>query len=272
MKALRYIDAILLMGLSIASIVITVCDYFDLFQSVSVFSNPNYLAILLVLLSVVGLHLGVAHMERLTFHDSLEGGTRRILDGFHTTATALIKGVHGANVRVFKDAGEQEHYLAQRLRDARIEICDLSWKEKLSRESALAHRIKAHRVFEAALAKAAERIPYREVYVFSDDRRRDKFRRRLDENIAGYSCRYFPDPGPVPRLQFVVIDREEVVFASSAYPCLCAIAQAELAQIFQSYFEAIWAAATPLKEANEVFEEEVRKVLTNDKTVGGDQS
>ena len=261
MKFVRYVDSVLLCILSLASILIAVCDYFNWFQGVAAFTNPNYITILIVLVSLIGIHLAVVHVERLPFRDSLDGGAKAILAGFHASATELIRGIRGASVRVFKDAAEQDLYLAERIRQAHVEVCDLSWKENISRESALSHRIKAHKSFEAALAKTAARIPYREVFVFSDEKRREKLKRRLAENVVGYSCRYFPDPGPVPRLQFVVIDKEEVVFASSSYPRLCSITQAELAVIFQAYFEAIWNSATPLKEATQVYKDEVRTVL-----------
>ena len=98
-------------------------------------------------------------------------------------------------------------------------------------------------------------------FVFGDGRRKEKLKRRIEENCAGYSCRYYPQPCSIPRLQFVIIDREEIIFASSSYPTLCAIRQAELCEIFQAYFDAIWSEAVPLKEGGNIYLDEVDKVL-----------
>jgi|GEM_PF-4950787 len=261
MKVLRYVDTALLVALSIASVVIAICDYFDLLQSISIFAKPNYSALLIVLIAGIGLHLAVVHVERLHFYESLNGGSKHILEGFRVSTDELIRGVHGASVKVFKDSAEQELYLAERIRVAGVEVCDLSWKERMSRESALPRRIKSHKSYESAIGKAAGRITYREVFVFNDERRKEKLKRRIAEGVAGYSCRYFPDPGIVPRLQFVIIDKQEIVLVASAYPCLCAVRQAELAQIFQAYFESIWSAAIPLKEATKLYHEELRRIL-----------
>jgi hypothetical protein len=262
MRLLRYVDAALVIGLSTASIVIATCDYFDLFQNISIFAKPDYSALLIVLISCIGLHLAFVHVERLHFYESLKGGSEHILQGFRLSTDELLRGVRGASVRVFKDSVEQELYLGERIRDAGVEVCDLSWKDRISRESALPRRIRSHKTYESAIGKAAARIPYREIFVFSDKRRKEKLKRRIDEGIAGYSCRYFPDPGVVPRLQFVIIDKQEIVLMASDYPCLCAIRQAELAQIFQAYFESIWNAATPLKEATKLYDEELKRVLS----------
>ena len=169
--------------------------------------------------------------------------------------------MNAVGVEIFKDSAEQEVYLAKRITEAKKEICDLTWKEKLSLSSALPKRVRTHKTYESSIARAAKKVPYREVFTFSDDRRIEKLKRRLAEKLPGYSCRYFPSPCEIPRLQFVLIDHEEVVFASSSYPFLCAIRQPELCAVFSEYFETIWSVAVPLKDGDVIHQDEVDKVL-----------
>jgi len=261
MKALRLIDAILLLLLSVAAIAIAIGHFTGIISIISWLPKPEYEVLLLVLLGAIGLHLGVVHFERIQFQNSFAGGADHLIAKFVEHATELLRGVHGAHVRVFSNSAEHELYLAKRFDDATVEICDLSWKELWSRHTELPVRVRARKTFETSVVKAARRISYREVFIFSDERRKAKLQRRLIENAPGYSCRYFPTPCSIPRLQFVIIDHNEIVFSSSSYRVLCAIRQDELAQVFQSYYEMIWAAATPLKDGLKIYDEEVAKVL-----------
>ena len=43
-----------------------------------------------------------------------------------------------------------------------------------------------------------------------------KLEQRLKENKSGYSCKYFKDDSDIPRLQFVIIDDDEVLFFASS--------------------------------------------------------
>lgn len=262
MKFLRHTEVILLIALSIAAIVVSVADYTGLLKRMHWDLAPEYNAMLLVLFGAIGLHLATSRLLDERFRESFEGGSDRLIKAFDQRAEALLGKVRGADVRAFANAAEQEHYLAKRLGEAHIEICDLSWKDTLSLHVALPDRVKSHKSYENSIAKAAKRIPYREVFVFSDPRRVEKLQRRIEEDLPGYSCRYFQPSSPIPRLQFIMIDREEIVFASSSYPKLCAIRQPELAQIFQAYYESIWAVAIPLKDGRKVHHEEVKKVVS----------
>jgi hypothetical protein len=264
MKWIRYTDTALLMLLSLAAILVGVADFTGLLDKIQWIPRRSPDILVLVLFGTIGLHLGNSHLADMRFHDSFEGGSKGLIRGFGDHAELLLRGVRGVAVCTFHNAAEQELYLAKRLEEAHVEVCDLSWKEKLSLHTALPDRVRSHKTYESGIAKAAKRIPYREVFVFSDERRKEKLRRRIEEDSPGYSCRYYDSTSLIPRLQFVIIDREEVVFASSAYPTLCAIRQAELAQIFQAYYEAIWEAARPLKEGKTIYRDEIQRVLSDD--------
>ena len=262
MTVLKYADTAVLLLISVISVIFSVADVFGLLDLVKWLPHLDYPVLLLALFGAMGLHLSVAHLERIRFYESFPGGTERLVRELSAQSQRLIEGVRGVQVVVFSSAAEQELYMAKRFEDAKIEICDLSWKESLSLHSLMPDRAKSQKAYESSIAKAAKRIPYREVFVFSDVRRVEKLQRRLQENADGYSCRYFDTTCKIPRLQFVLIDREEVIFAASAYPKLCAIRQAEIAEICQAYYNAVWEAATPLKEGPKVHHAELSKVLT----------
>jgi hypothetical protein len=261
MTLLRKIESISLIIISAASIGIAGIDYFGFFEKIAVLHSLNYVSMLFVLLSLVGLHLGATHLERVAFHDKFSGGIDAVLNSVEVSTEGLIKSVHGVKVTSFGDAGDQELYLARRIREAKVEVCDLSWKEKLSRHYSLNRRQKTHKSYESSIAKACQNVSYREIFVLSDERRKEKLKRRIEENHPGYSCRYYDVSSNIPRLQFVIIDKEEIVFASSSYPTLCAIKHKELGEIFQSYYDDLWDHAIPLKEGDTVFAAELRKAL-----------
>lgn len=244
-----------------SSILVVIIDYYNLFDNIDFFKTIDYVPILFVLISFIALHLGVSHLSTASFEERFSGGAAEINSGFERYAESIINSVHGVKLTTFRDAGEQELYLARRIKEAKLEVCDLSWKEQLSRHYSLKSRKKTHKSYEIGIAKACKTIPYREIFIFSDERRKEKLQRRIKENIPGYSCRYFNKSSSIPRLQFVIIDREEIVFASSSYPTLCSIKHKELGSIFQSYYNDVWDHATPLKEGDRIFSEEVEKAL-----------
>ena len=62
----------------------------------------------------------------------------------------------------------------------------------------------------------AQKIPYREVFIFNRPGRLEKLKRRLAENRPGYSCAYYEE-AKVPIVQFMLIDKEEVVVLSDQF-------------------------------------------------------
>ncbi len=251
-KFLAAVDLILLSAVALASIAITVLDYSKAFESVPFFADVNYSTFGVVLLSFVGLHLVYVDLDRR--HDRLSEAVREEAD-------RILRGLQGMEITVFATSEEMELYLARSVSEARQEVCDLSWKGSISASASLKPRKRSHAVYEASIDRTSERITYREVFVFNDKRRTEKLERRLKKNRPGYSCRYYPEPISVPRLQFVLIDHAEIIFASSSYPKLCAIKHPELSEIFQGYYEEIWRQAIPLIEGDKVYREEVAKVL-----------
>jgi hypothetical protein len=245
---LRRIDTILLVIISIIALTVAALDFAHVISDKEL--NPAVPALTLVFLSLLAVHLIVSHV---------------VAEDFQKHSTELLerisRGISLGEFRLFADAAEMEHYLSKRVAEAKKSVCDLSWKSKISAEFAAGHRQLSHGSLDRSITEASASISYREIFVFNDRRRIEKLERRLAEKNDGYSCRYFKDDTRIPRLQFVIIDDEEVFFfATSPHSQLCATRSPELCRVFKPYFDEAWNHANPIKEGQTVHENEVEKI------------
>ncbi|HEY3310339.1 MAG TPA: hypothetical protein VGK00_01755 [Anaerolineales bacterium] len=242
-KFLRKADPIILVVIALGAGVVSALDYFDLLGSISL----NYPALTLLLLSMIGLHLLVSHFSQEDFRVDTTALLQRVADG-----------MSAFDLRIYTDSLEIESNLARRILEARRSVRDLSWKAKISEGFSASDRQLAHEYMEKAISEASERISYREIFIFNDSRRAERLERRLAEQKRAYSCRYFKEDTHIPRLQFVIVDDEEVFFfASAADSILCSFRNKDLSKVFRSYYEAAWNAAIPIKDGSRIDEKQV---------------
>ena len=243
MVILRKFNLIILIVIALVAGTLSVVDFFDL----ATISPPNYPLLTLFLLSMVGIHLIVSHFSQEDFLESTKAALEKI-----------SKEANSDGFTVFNDSKEIESYLANRLLEAKKSVCDLTWKSTISEGFSASSRQLAHTYMDKCIAEASDRISYREIFIFNDPRRVDKLERRLAENKRGYSCKYFKDDTPIPRLQFVIVDDEEIFFfASSADSILCSSKNPELVKVLKSYYEAAWNAAITIKSGPNINNEQV---------------
>lgn len=249
---LRKVDLVILILIALATGVVSVLDFFGILDPKD-FSYPVFT---LLLLSAVALHLVVTHFTQEDFHAKTILLLSKLSDN-----TQLI------DLRIYSDSMEIESHLAQRMLEAKKSVRDLTWKAKISEGFSASNRQLAHGYMDKCIAETSDRITYREIFVFTDPRRVEKLERRLSENKRGYSCRYFREDCPIPRLQFVIVDDEEVFFfASAADSILCSIRSRELSNVFRSYYEAAWDSAIRIKEGPRVFEDVVAEIREHFRT------
>lgn len=252
MKRLEKLDLIVLGIISVFSIIITILDFFDITKDIPSLNNLDYSVISVLILSLIGFHLVSSHIKQNDSNENLLKDINNVLDN--------IKGVKVIN---FSTIDELEKHIATQIRKAKIEICDLTWKDKISSLYSVGPRKRSQRSYDSSISKISNSVTYKEVFIFSDLRRIDKLKKRLEENKPGYSCRYFPEFTDIPRIQFVLIDKSEIIFASSSYPKYCSIRHKELSEIFKSYFDSIWEKAIPIKDGTNINTVEVEKILKN---------
>jgi len=218
-----------------------------------IIKSDNYAPVTLLLLAAIGVHLVVGHF----LGDDFQQDTIQLLEKLDREASSLA-------VHMFKDSAEIESHLARAVLQAKTSVCDLSWKNRISAGFSASGRQLSHGYMDRCIAEASDRIAYREIFVFNDNRRVEKLQRRLSEQKKGYSCRYFPKDNAIPRLQFVLIDDQEVLFfASAADSPLCSITSPEVCKVFRSYYEALWAAALPIKEGPTVYQTQIDRILAS---------
>jgi len=250
-KIARTFEGLALLIVSIFSLGFSLYSFIAPLIGWSSFGNdiaPLLLAILGIL-SLIGFHLAVNSAAQKKHQDGVEDLMNR-----------AVLGVNGVAIREFASGDEMDGYLAKRISEAESEVCDLTWKRKVSGGYSLKARKAAQRKYVSSIKKRSEEIAYREVFIFNDVRRYDKLKIHLKANKVGYQARYFPMGTGIPRIQFVVIDKEEVIFASSSYPRMCALKHEALAQIFYSYFNEIWASATPIIDERSIHEETLKAI------------
>jgi hypothetical protein len=251
MKLLRKIDVILLIIISIAAIVIAVIHTLDLFSLAHLLAEINYSLICLVFLGLIGIHLALSFIiAEDNQHESLK------------KFDELITSSDNIKIKKFEDSFELETYLAKRVHEAKYEVCDLTWKLTISSGFAVGKRKDSHSVYEKAVKEFSDKLIYREVWIFNDSRRIEKFNKRMKENKNGYSCRYYKaekdEINKIPRLQFVIIDQNEVIFfASATNSLLCSIKGEAVYKICKPYFDEVWSNAIPIKEGKTIYQNEI---------------
>jgi len=249
MKILQRVNIILLLLISFFSLIITVFDFFGLLTKYELFQDFDYSKSILLILSMIGLYFVGRHIEQISFEK------KSISQLISLTDTETKE-----NVRVFENSTKLETYLAYQIKTAQSEICDLSWKKKISNQFNVGTRKESHSMYDNATKTKANDILYREIFIFNDKRRYSKFKKRLKESKDGYSCRYFDDE-KIPRLQFIIIDNKEVVFfAISENSLLCSIKGNNIGDIFKPYFDELWREATSLIEGENVNTKEIEKL------------
>ena len=178
------------------------------------------------------------------------------------TGTRIIDSLKGVEIEFFDDINKVDLYIAERIKEATSCVYDCNWQDS----SALnpRHRNQPQKQYasnaldksiKAFCAKKATPRAYKELFTFSYPANVAKLK---DHMTCGpnYSCGYFENTDAksrFPKLQFVAIDDEEIIFVSSAYvPNLCAIKNRRIASIFCSYFDQAWELGVKIKEADYV--------------------
>ncbi|MDN5201075.1 hypothetical protein QQ008_06875 [Fulvivirgaceae bacterium BMA10] len=239
----KQISKIFLGITALLAIILTILDLFNLFQPQFSFDK-----VVMTLLSLLAIYFVSKHYES-------ENQTDEIISKIGT-----LNNISQQNITLYDDSMEIESALGAALLKANKSVCDLSWKNQISTGFDVDKRKHSHSDLEKRITKSASNVAYREIFVFNDKRRFEKLRRRINENVDGYSCKYFEDNN-IPRLQFVIVDDNEVFFfASSAKSPLCSIKDPRVGKIFQAYFEELWDKAEYIKYGSRIYKEAIDKI------------
>ena len=155
------------------------------------------------------------------------------------------------------DIDEVDNYIAKRISEAKESVCDLNWQDFMTTNPMPRNEAKKKHIsnqIDKEIRKFCnhkkDKREYKEIFTFSYERNIDKMLDHINYGSV-YSCRYFDnkeEKTKFPKIQFVIIDEEEVIFVSSSYaPHLYSLKGKELVGVFRKYFEQAWQLATEFK-------------------------
>jgi len=248
------VDVIFLFLISLFSIVIGLLDFFGLIGHIPWLNSSRIQALWLVFLSILGFHFLIRY--------SKSEKMKKKQDKTYDLLETLMSQCNNVITKTFNDSAELESYISRRISCAKIEILDLTWKKNWSGEEILPKRKIATRKYDDSIKKISKNVSYKEIFVFDQFGRKDKLKRRLLENNPGYSCSYYL-PSDIPRIQFIIIDKKEILFVSSFYELKATFFDDKLITIFRKFFYEAWSDAIKIKEANNIRVGELEKIFEN---------
>lgn len=215
--------------------------------------------VLLPIVTILGLY--IVHERRLLLErlgsqvdQHLANITRNLQlthDSFQSAAHLLINSVQGVEVHLFNSDLDLKRHLNRRTKTALKQVDDLTWahnKPQPNPSRSPDDQIEWDRLeaeFEDIVATVSETKLYREIFILSRQSRITKLRRRMHDQKPGYFCCVLPDSS-IPRLQFVIVDNQEVIFISGNHRVLCSIKHPKIVPLFSDYFQEAWKAGLPL--------------------------
>lgn len=256
-RVLKIIDIVILI------IVALLCGVFTclgLFSDLKI----DYSLITATLLFAIALHFIFSAFIEMKFLNRENEMAQTIED----STNKIISSLKGVEIKFFETIEEVDLYIAQRIREAKKNVYDLNWQDYY--HSNPHHRNPIDREYsenqiDLAIKNFCENEDnnlYREIFTFSYPNNYGKMKRHTSYGDS-YSCSYFDNitNKKFPKIQFVIIDDEEVIFVSSAYrPYLCAIKDKKIVHIFDHYFEQAWNLSEKIKKGSKVNEELIEKI------------
>lgn len=257
----NHFDMILLGATALASFGISLLDFLGLLDELPWLADR----IPTLTLLATGLVAGYLVLERRNQLDKMENETTERLTQLEAAiseaTTTVIDSLDGLELRKFDTNADAVNYVNKRLLQARHQIDDLSWSPALNFGHQLDQIVALDNTYAERVKNIATKIPYREIFIFNRPGRIDKLKRRVEENAPGYSCAYFSET-QIPPLQFMVIDKDEVIILSDQFPSRLAVRHPYLVKLFEEYYEEIWKNAVPIKVGKNIDKKELDNILS----------
>jgi hypothetical protein len=192
-------------------------------------------------------------------------GSALVLIGLAIYISERLGYRKSSKVKTFKDVLSCLKYVNQKIQSANIQIDDLSLVGDIGKSDDLpsveAEAIKYH----SNVKQLTNNISYREVFILNRRNREEKIFGMLANNASGYSCAYYPEIPQIPSIQFMIIDKKEVIFLNGEYPYI-AVQNPDIVDLFTKYYEDIWKKSVKLKYGNDFDWKMIEKALGNERT------
>lgn len=253
-------EILLLGAIAVLSAVVAIFDFLGVLDGIPWLASRIPTLILLV----VGLSAGYLVLERRNQLERMQRdyrqNTEKLTQAISQSTRTIIESLGGFEFKQFESGTELMKYINKRLLQARRQVDDLSWSYVvgLGRDLNIVQEINTE--YTKRIARVSEKIPYREIFIFNRKDRIEKLKKRLEENLPGYSCAYYENTA-VPLLQFMIIDGEEVIVLSDMLESKFAIRHPHLVKLFVEYYEEIWKRATQIKMGTTVNQDVIESIL-----------
>lgn len=256
-KYLKYFDLALLFGVAVITIISACLDILDI-------KEPNYSIMAFALLTAITVHLITVGFIDLDLFKKNQDLSLKI----DTATKKIIDSLKGVEINLFEKIDEVDLYIAHRIQVAKKSVYDLNWQDHLDKNPNPRNPVdreytenEIDKNIKEFCSEPTAKV-YREIFTFSNNRNVQK----MDVHITygdKYSCSYYDNiTNPkFPKLQFVIIDDEEVIFVSSAYrPNFCAIRDKRIVSIFNNYFEQAWELSEIIKDGRNINQETINNI------------
>ena len=257
---LNHLDKIILATTAIISFVVAILDFLGVLDSIPWLAAR--VPILTLLLSgSIAIYL---ILERRNQLEVMQKDVQYRMDDLENkileSSIGIINSLQGLEFKKFNSANEVMSYVNKRLSQAQKQIDDLSWRPSVNMGFAVySPELDTENIDQ--VTKITQRVPYREIFMFNRSDRLPRLKGLLEQDLPGYSCVYY-ESDSVPLLQFMVIDKEEVIILSEPLKSKVAIKHPDIVQLFCEYYDEIWHNATPIKLGTSLHQETIEKLFT----------
>ena len=267
MKLLKYTNLAILFAVALGGVILTALDVLERALKISILPTniPEYQIIIVSILCFLSIHLVFYYIETTNHRKRVEIKILRKNPSLGEAKDEILRTIRSLDVvyvETFETDIEREDYITYKIRRAKTKVCDLTWKPKSGTNKSEPKK-EAEQKYSDGIKYVSERIPYQEIFYFTKDAptRVKKLMKRREENRPKYSCRYIPEEtaGNIPRLQYVLIDSEEIIFSSSSGGL--AFKSKQFGNVLQMYFDSVWKISVPIKEIDGDFDETICREL-----------
>jgi hypothetical protein len=257
-RIIKIWDTIVLVTAAIGCVIIMLLGLLDWNKIITLPITIDYAFVSCVLLGAIAIHFALSiygNFGQKEVEHKIDESTRKIID-------SLV----GVEKQTFNSMNAVDEYVTKRIKEATSRVYDLNWlvSDKPSNRDVEKDRLtRFHKNLNNGITHFNNNKKtdfYREIFVFHYPLKVDVMKSRL--NFEKYSCKYYHKNNKFPKLQFVIIDDEEVIFISSLYKNgqLCAIRDKIIVALFIHYFDYSWKNALLIREDGKTENEVVAEI------------
>ena len=259
-KVIKIIDITILIAVAVLSAVFA---FIDMLSEKYVIDYSFLACILLFAITIHFIASAFLEMDLMKKHQDIS-------TKIDSSTKTIINSLKGVEIKLFDEIADVDIYISQRILSANKNVYDLNWQD-FHKSNPNPRNPAVKEYTESELDKSIKEFcadnkskVYREIFTFSYQK---NFQKMLTHITYGdkYSCSYYDNikHPRFPKLQFVIIDDEEVIFVSSAYrPHFCAIRDKRIVSIFNNYFEQAWTLSKVIKDKYDIKHDIIEKIRT----------